>query len=61
MKDNEKGRKEHNEKDADSQPKGYGKSEHTPGIKMGSYATGTEHHDCSHKGWEWLPVLVKSQ
>ena len=50
MKDNEKGRKEHNEKDADSQPKGYGKGEHTPGIKMGSYATGTEHHDCSRKG-----------
>ena len=47
MKDNEKGRKEHDMKDADSQPKGYGKSERTPGIKMGEYKRGEHFHNCS--------------
>ena len=49
MKDNEKGRKEHDAKDADSPPKGYGKGERTPGIKMGEYKTGHHHHDCSRE------------
>ena len=49
MKDNEKGRKEHEAKDADSQPKGEHMGSRTPGIKMGAYKTGTHHHDCSRE------------
>lgn len=47
MKDNEKGREKHEMKDRDDQPKGERMGGKTPGIKMGAYKNGTEHHDCS--------------